>query len=219
MSSIDLYNSLQETPEIFGVNNMDAAYNDLLGLSCKVPKCGILKLYVRSDDAELVSLYRQHVKEHNESIIQSYYPNSGFDIFIPQDTEFKQANITKMIDLGIKTEMFCFDVETRRLTSSPFLVHPRSSISKTQLMLSNHTGIIDSGYRGFLMAAFRWLNDPVLGHPSYPLQKHTRLLQICMPNLDPILVYLVETESELSTTERGVGGFGSTGIIGIQATR
>jgi dUTPase len=46
---------------------------------------------------------------------------------------------------------------------------------------------------------------------DYVVDKHTRLLQICHPTLCRIFVKLVD-ESELSTTVRGVGGFGSTGL-------
>jgi len=194
--------------------NVDEIRNDLILLSRRVTKCGILKLYVDGTDADLVALYRQHTEQHNRAILESAFPNSGFDVFIPQDTVFETPIVTQMVNLGIKTEMLQCDIAGRRIDPSAFLVHPRSSISKTQLMLANHTGIIDSGYRGFLMGAFRWLYDGRIDW--YPLQKHTRLLQICMPSLDPILVYLVENEDALSTTERGDGGFGSTGIVGTQ---
>ena len=42
-------------------------------------------------------------------------------------------------------------------------------------------------------------------------EKHNRLLQICGPGLCPIHVELVNSVEELGTTERGSGGFGSTG--------
>jgi dUTP pyrophosphatase len=71
-------------------------------------------------------------------------------------------------------------------------------------MLANHTGIIDSGYRGALIGAFRNMGD------EYVVEKHTRLLQVCHPSLCPIYVVLTN-ENELSSTERGEGGFGSTG--------
>ena len=82
-------------------------------------------------------------------------------------------------------------------------------MSKTPLMLANHTGIIDAGYRGNLMVALRSLyfdNDN-----CYTIKSGTRLFQICDPKLRPIYVQMVD-ESELSNTERGVGGFGSTGV-------
>jgi dUTPase len=38
------------------------------------------------------------------------------------------------------------------------------------------------------------------------------MFQICSPTLEPFLVRIVEHESELGITERGCGGFGSTGV-------
>jgi dUTPase len=74
-------------------------------------------------------------------------------------------------------------------------------------MLANHVGIIDSGYRGNLIGAFRCL----LPDKNYIVEQFTRLLQVCHPSLCPIYVVLVE-ESDLVDTERGAGGFGSTGV-------
>jgi dUTPase len=74
-------------------------------------------------------------------------------------------------------------------------------------MLANHTGIIDSGYRGSLIGAFRCLH---LSNQNYIVDIYTRLVQICHPSLCPIYVVMVN-ESDLSTTQRGIGGFGSTG--------
>ena len=73
-------------------------------------------------------------------------------------------------------------------------------------MLSNHVGIIDSGYRGNIKAAVRCLNAD-----QYYVQKFQRLVQICHPSLCSIKVKLVETENDLTSTNRGEGGFGSTG--------
>lgn len=88
-----------------------------------------------------------------------------------------------------------------------FMVYPRSSLSKTSLMLSNHVGIIDSGYRGNIIGAFRCLSENI----DFVADKFTRLVQICHPSLCKIRVVLVEEETDLSTTLRGSGGFGSTG--------
>jgi dUTPase len=46
------------------------------------------------------------------------------------------------------------------------------------------------------------------------VEKHTRLFQICHPSLCPVFVVLVD-ESELNLSERGDGGFGSTGAKGV----
>jgi dUTP pyrophosphatase len=74
-------------------------------------------------------------------------------------------------------------------------------------MLANHTGIIDAGYRGSLIGAFR-----NLGQRDYEVESDTRLLQLCHPTLCPIYVEIVQSLHDLgSETERGSGGFGSTG--------
>ena len=88
---------------------------------------------------------------------------------------------------------------------SAFYMYPRSSISKTPLMLANSVGIIDAGYRGNLLGAFRSFSSQ-----TYFVDEYTRHLQITNPTLTPIVVQIV-TANELSSTERGSGGFGSTG--------
>ena len=93
-------------------------------------------------------------------------------------------------------------------------MYPRSSLSKTQLRLANSVGIIDAGYRGHLMGMFDVVNiDPDDDKDAdYFGKKFDRYLQICAPGLVPIVVEIVNTKEELGEeTERGDGGFGSTG--------
>ena len=179
-------------------------------------KYAILHLYVKSENHELVELYEKHVKKHNENIMNDEFPNSGFDLFIPHDTVFEKEFESVFVDLEVKCEMTYHEKRNSNETSA-YYVYPRSSMSKTPLMLANHTGIIDSGYRGNLIAALRYLKLHTVDHyvvSQYKVEKHTRLLQICHPSLCPIVVKLVD-ERELSTTTRGAGGFGSTGKIGV----
>ena len=87
------------------------------------------------------------------------------------------------------------------------LIFPRSSIRKTHLHLSNSVGVIDSGYRGELQATFK----KIQGISNNALDNYKvgdRIMQIMIiphPTVD-----FVEVE-ELNNTERGEGGFGSTG--------
>jgi len=168
----------------------------------------ILYLYVDETNEELVNDYTLHVEKHNSSILSDKYPNSGFDLLTPEDHVFTAVN-TKFVDYRIKAEMRIYDQTQSTWKSTGYYVYPRSSMSKTPLMLANHTGIIDSGYRGWIMGAFRYLG---LSESSpYTVQKTTRLLQICAPDLRPILIRIVK-ESFFETTVRGEGGFGSTGV-------
>jgi dUTP pyrophosphatase len=84
------------------------------------------------------------------------------------------------------------------------LVFPRSSIRKYELALSNSVGVIDSGYRGELQATFKKTN----GLDSLAYKVGDRIAQIMIiPHPD----IQFEEADELSDTERGDGGFGSTG--------
>ena len=81
------------------------------------------------------------------------------------------------------------------------LVFPRSSIRKTDLILSNSVGVIDSGYRGEIQATFKRSG-------VYVYAVGDRGAQIMIIPHPPIEF---EEADELSDTERGDGGFGSTG--------
>ena len=183
-----------------------------------IKRFALLKLYVNKNDPDLVKVYKEHIDKHNRSIQTDPFPNSGFDVFFPKEKLFDIELYTTMVSMDIKTEMVYYDNTSEYQEPSAFYVFPRSSMSKTPLMLSNHTGIIDCGYRGWLLAAFRWLNNiPVRVNDltnEYIVEKHARLLQICHPSLCPIVVELVESEEELSKTIRDDGAFGSTGKIG-----
>jgi len=167
---------------------------------------GLLKIYTSNE--ELKNTYLAHIEKHNTQIATDKYPNSGFDLFCPTDYVISESFVTKFLDLGVKCEMFTFTNTQGVLSASPtgFYMYPRSSISKTPLMLANHTGIIDSGYRGNLIAAVRQL--PIMN--EYQVEKNARLFQICHPSLCPIYVEILD-EDVLSQTSRGEGGFGSTG--------
>lgn len=173
-------------------------------------KFAVLKLAIDpnhpSVNVDIVNLYKTHISNHNESVLRDPFPNSGFDLIFLEDNHFQQPFVTHLIDLGVKTEMLYYD---RKYECAAFHLLPRSSFSKTPLMQSNHVGVIDSGYRGNLKVPLRFLPEPKLN--SYTICAKNKLFQICHPSLCPIYVVLVD-ESDLSTTSRGTGGFGSTGV-------
>ena len=171
----------------------------------------VLKISINSDNNHLRNIYDQKINTHNGNLYRNEFPDSGFDLFVPENIVFDRAIESKFIDFQVKTEMIYVDINNRTYNNCAFTVHPRSSISKTPLMLANHTGIIDSGYRGSIIGAFRWLPYPNDENTTYTVEQNTRLVQICHPTLCPIYVILV-SENALSTTERGGGGFGSTGV-------
>lgn len=160
----------------------------------------ILKLALTSPDNELINSYQEQITKHNENIRSNLYSNAGFDLFVPDDYIIQPYGMV-MVSMNVKCEM----IDSNGFPSA-FYMYPRSSISKTPLYLANSVGIIDSGYRGNLIGAFRSTSTQ-----GYRLEKNSRVVQITNSTLTPILVKMVD-ESELSTTERGSGGFGSTGV-------
>lgn len=83
-------------------------------------------------------------------------------------------------------------------------IRPRSSIYKTGLVLSNSLGTIDYSYRGEVMAVFYHVI------PSFiPYRVGDRIAQIHYESTCDIIF---EEADNLSDTERGAGGYGSTGV-------
>ena len=88
------------------------------------------------------------------------------------------------------------------------LIFPRSSNLKTDYYLTNHVGVLDSGYRGELMFAFKKRDDNRENFNKPPYEVGDRIGQIII--LPYPLIHMIEV-NELATSERGKGGFGSTG--------
>lgn len=84
-------------------------------------------------------------------------------------------------------------------------IYPRSSISKMDLRLCNSVGVLDSGYRGELFALFDFTSDP---RTARVYRNGDKCCQLIIQKYEKVVPIEVE---ELSETERGTGGFGSTG--------
>jgi hypothetical protein len=193
----------------------------------------VLKLFIMKQSSsmtnpnpnydKLVKMYKEKVEAHNTKIYESEYPDSGFDLLIPFDysehekgyTENRISHITFRAPLGVKCSMSFFDKTYNQSFPSGYYLYPRSSIVKTPFRLSNSVGIIDSGYRGEIMAVVDNIdaqnNDIKVCIQRY-MPEMTRMFQICSPTLEPFIVRIVESEEQLGVTARGSGGFGSTGL-------
>ena len=84
------------------------------------------------------------------------------------------------------------------------LVYARSGLSiKHGLCMANGVGVVDSDYRGELKVPM--VN---LGAEAYTIQPGERVAQLCIA---PVYIAAFVPAEELGDTQRGVGGFGSTG--------
>lgn len=174
-------------------------------------KCMHLKIFVDGAD-DLRQIYYHSAKKHNEKVVSNkYHVDAGFDLFAPMSIRsYESSNFLLKIDFNIScsAEMHC---DTGKSFNTGYYMYPRSSLSKTPLRLANSTGIIDAGYRGHIIGMFDVIDRDSVSHEGL-VKIHDRLVQICAPSLVPILVEVVDFKEDLGEeTERGNGGFGSTG--------
>jgi len=167
-----------------------------------------MRLRIFIDDEtnnQIVDAYTNAVNQHNNKIINNpLMIDAGFDILTSSSQLLTKENVNKV---DFKIVCACEMVTTSNTYNTGFYMYPRSSISKTPLRLANNTGIIDAGYRGHLIGMFDLLQDQ-----PHKIDQLDRYLQICAPGLVPILVELVNSKEALGEeTQRGSGGFGSTG--------
>ena len=152
-----------------------------------------IRLYIKPNDTKF---YKSKINLDGDA---------GVDLFFPNMVRVPRGE-TMLIDFEINSKMVhIFELEDGTLFEEPssFMLVPRSSIFRTPLRQANNIGIIDSGYRGRIMV-------PVDNHSNedYIIKSGERLFQLVHPSLKPISIEVVE---ELDETERGSGGFGSTG--------
>ena len=88
------------------------------------------------------------------------------------------------------------------------LLFPRSSISNKSLTFCNSVGVVDAIFRGEVVVKMRSTTDvvPAIYKPG---ERFAQLVIV------PIPEYTITETAELSDTERGEGGFGSTGTENI----
>lgn len=138
----------------------------------------------------------------------------GYDVYASR-VEFKELGKVRVyLDLAVEVP------EGYRL-----MMIPRSSITNSGYMLHNGIGLIDADYRGGIQA--RFITAPVTvnkedywdvdrgaytdynpEYPDFPYKDGDRIGQVYLEEIIPIEWEEVE---ELSDTERGEGGHGSTG--------
>lgn len=133
-------------------------------------------------------------KLHSEAVIPQYAKpgDAGLDL-VAISEEWNEDNTMVTYGTGLAIEI---------PEGYVGLIFPRSSVSKTTLNLSNSVGVIDSGYRGPIMFKFRYLEE---GNVYDIGDRIGQLVIMKIPTVN-----IVEVE-ELSSSERGEGGFGSTG--------
>lgn len=129
------------------------------------------------------------------------FENAGADLVSAETWCGKVGEPAHLLDLGVKAML----VDINMKEPVHYWLLPRSSIYKTGHIMANSVGVIDSSYRGVLKAPVVSLSDTAKGFTA-----GERYFQIVAPDMGQILQVI--NVDELPSSERGEGGFGSTGM-------
>lgn len=128
-----------------------------------------------------------------KSPFKAHATDAGFDLTCTSATEDRRHNCVSY-GTGIAVEI------PRGYVG---LVFPRSSVYKEDIDLTNCVGVIDSGYRGEIMAKFRILQPHI--HRYTTGDRIAQLIVLPYPEIE------FEEAEELDESDRGTGGYGSSG--------
>jgi dUTP pyrophosphatase len=160
--------------------------------------------------------YELEILPLSESV-QPFYPlatynrseeNAGFDVYCAADVSVQRT--VEFIPLGIVARLLKVEPMPHGgsndvlKTDSHFWLAPRSSIYKSGLVMANSVGVIDKSYRGELKAPV-W---SMTGDSA--VRTGERWFQIVAPDMG--WIRHVRVVDSLPETQRGSGGFGSTGV-------
>lgn len=136
--------------------------------------------------------------------------DAGLDLFILDDLTIG-AGETVLVDLGVKcqsvshTKYFWKWLCGQKYDYHSYFLFPRSSISKTPLMMKNSIGLIDKGYTGSIkVPLFNTSTE------DFKIKRGERYVQLVNSDLSGVNFKLVKS---LRLTSRGEGGFGSTNKV------
>lgn len=145
-----------------------------------------------------------------ENIIEPRSGDLGYDLIASSEPIFENDFIE--YETNVKIEPTNKNIHA--------LVLPRSSISKTRLVLANGPALIDNSYRGAIRLRFRYIpnckdyhivdynNLKMTINEDYIYKKGDKIAQLVF--IEDFPKKLIEC-TDLSDSERGNGGFGSTG--------
>jgi dUTP pyrophosphatase len=157
-------------------------------------------------ELELLPLTPEAKERYPIGVYNRSEENAGVDLYTAAEVHVTQS--VEFVPFGLvarllRVEPMPHNRHELSKTDSHFFLMPRSSIYKSGLIMANSVGVIDKSYRGELKAPV-W---SMTGDST--VRAGERWFQIVAPDMGWIRnIRLVD---ELPETERGAGGFGSTG--------
>ena len=135
-----------------------------------------------------------------DAIVPSYAHegDAGMDLCATRDVTLRPGE-SAMVGSGIAIQL------PRGFAG---FVHARSGLGSKGLVIKHSTGVIDSGYRDEIKLVL-FNNNPITSDHTFNIKKGDRVAQLVIQHV--ACATMVEAKS-LEETERGTGGFGSSGL-------
>lgn len=130
--------------------------------------------------------------------VRAFASDAGLDLS-SKEAVFLKPNERTLVKTGVKV---------RIPEGYVGLLVPRSSLSKDEIILTNSVGIIDSTYRGEILASLKYVGT----EEGKVITAGQRIVQLLIvPIALPTVEVVDEDDETWNATDRGIGGFGSTG--------
>ena len=179
----DLIDEIKPSPyKKILLHNLFEQFHNIYEMALNSYKSGDFTMRISLDDGAQVPTY-------------AHEGDAAADLYAAEDITILAHSLSTPVKTGVHVEI------PNRMVG---LILPRSSIgAKTPLRLSNSTGVIDSTYRGPLGVLYDNIGDE-----PYEIHKGDRIAQLLIV---PCYTFNSNVVDELEETDRGEGGFGSTG--------
>jgi dUTP pyrophosphatase len=130
---------------------------------------------------------------------KAHYGDLGYDLYALEDTVLVPGNVT-IVRTGIACNF---------PPGFGALLRDRSSVA-TKIQVFVVAGVIDQGYTGEVKVAF-WNHDcNAMVQPHKAFKAGDKIAQMI---LTPVVTIPIDEVTDLQTSSRGAGGFGSTGTV------
>ena len=154
--------------------------------------------YLEHTDNPYINL-EYMTKEDRLRPVRAHEYDAGLDLFANDNYEL-EPGVRTLVNTGVRVKI------PRGYVG---LLTPRSSLSKKQnIIMTNSIGIIDSDYRGDIMASLCFLGSTTSDVAQ--INKYEKIVQLVIVPIK-LTKLIVGKEYTWADTERGIGGFGSTG--------
>lgn len=192
----------------------DHADEPCWNLSASHISTGIVSCIVEDNRFKALLSLRDQVEKLNSSLRSEFGLTINFkrlhpDAVVPTYSKVGDAGMD-VTAVGVRVTADFIEYDLGFAVEIPLgyvgLLFPRSSISKMDLSLCNSVGVIDSGYRGPMVARFVMTNNVNTPQKLYAVgDRVAQLMFVPHPQTT------FKEVNELSDSERGKSGFGSTG--------